>query len=120
MNALAAGVVPRAGAPYIAIGRKEETESLLTDLESVADGGSVTFTTVSGDSRDISFLMVSETSTFFRVQTRCPRMNRLSAGRWETRRMYAAIMMCIMLMLVIPDCCFSFMYFSSFSISTLS
>ncbi|MBQ9691676.1 MAG: ATP-binding protein [Clostridia bacterium] len=40
MNALAAGVVPRTGAPYIAIGRKEETESLLSDLESVADGGS--------------------------------------------------------------------------------
>ena len=40
MNSLAAGVVPRTGAPYIAIGRKEETESLLCDLENVADGGS--------------------------------------------------------------------------------
>ncbi len=40
MNALAAGVVPRTGAPYIAIGRKNETESLLSDLENVSDGGS--------------------------------------------------------------------------------
>lgn len=40
INALAAGVVPRVGAPYIAIGRAEETEALLSDLKSVADGGS--------------------------------------------------------------------------------
>jgi hypothetical protein len=40
INALAAGVVPRVGAPYIAIGRTEETEALLGDLQSVADGGS--------------------------------------------------------------------------------
>ena len=40
INSLSAGVVPRTGAPYIAIGRKEETESLITDLENVADGGS--------------------------------------------------------------------------------
>ncbi len=40
MNALSAGVVPRTGAPYIAIGRKEETEALLSDLENVEEGGS--------------------------------------------------------------------------------
>ena len=40
INALAAGVVPRVGAPYVAIGRKEETEALLSDLQSVSDGGS--------------------------------------------------------------------------------
>ena len=40
INALAAGVVPRVGAPYVAIGRSEETEALLNDLKSVADGGS--------------------------------------------------------------------------------
>ncbi len=40
INALSAGVVPRTGAPYIAIGRKEETEALLSDLENIEDGGS--------------------------------------------------------------------------------
>lgn len=40
IGALSAGVVPREGAPYVAIGRKEETEALLEDLENVADGGS--------------------------------------------------------------------------------
>lgn len=36
---LSAGVVPRSGAPYIAIGRNEEIASLLENLETVADGG---------------------------------------------------------------------------------
>ena len=40
MSSLSAGVVPRAGAPYIAIGRIDETESLLSDLENISDGGS--------------------------------------------------------------------------------
>ncbi len=40
INALSAGVVPRSGAPYIAIGRREETEALLSDLDNVEDGGS--------------------------------------------------------------------------------
>ncbi|MBO7151129.1 MAG: DUF2791 family P-loop domain-containing protein, partial [Clostridia bacterium] len=35
---LSAGVVPRSGAPYIAIGRNEEIASLLENLETVADG----------------------------------------------------------------------------------
>ena len=40
INSLSAGVVPRSGAPYIAIGRGEEVEAMLSDLEAVADGGS--------------------------------------------------------------------------------
>ena len=36
---LSAGVVPRIGAPYIAIGREEEISSLLDNLDDVADGG---------------------------------------------------------------------------------
>lgn len=38
MSSLSAGVVPRSGAPYIAIGRQDEIESLLSDLDRVADG----------------------------------------------------------------------------------
>jgi hypothetical protein len=40
LSSVSAGVVPRTGAPYIAIGRKDEIEALLCDLENVADGGS--------------------------------------------------------------------------------
>ena len=40
MNSISAGVVPRSGAPYIAIGREEEIKTLSRDLENVADGGS--------------------------------------------------------------------------------
>ena len=39
LSSLAAGVVPRSGAPYIAIGREEETGAILDDLELIADGG---------------------------------------------------------------------------------
>ena len=39
LSSLSAGVVPRSGAPYIAIGRGEEINSLLDNLDSVADGG---------------------------------------------------------------------------------
>lgn len=39
LQSLGAGVVPRVGAPYIAIGRKDEIAALLSDLESVGDGG---------------------------------------------------------------------------------
>lgn len=42
LSSLSAGVVPRIGAPYIAIGRKEEINSLLDNLDAVADGGAVT------------------------------------------------------------------------------
>lgn len=40
LSSLTAGVVPRVGAPYIAIGRREEINSLLDNLEEVNDGGS--------------------------------------------------------------------------------
>ena len=39
LASLGAGVVPRVGAPYIAIGRGEEIASLLAGLEAVAAGG---------------------------------------------------------------------------------
>ena len=39
LASLAAGVVPRNGAPYIAIGRKDEISALLSDLENVGEGG---------------------------------------------------------------------------------
>lgn len=39
LASLTAGVVPRSGAPYIAIGRAEEIGSLLDNLDSVKDGG---------------------------------------------------------------------------------
>lgn len=42
LSSLAAGVVPRSGAPYIAIGRKEEIASLLDNLDTVSAGGAVT------------------------------------------------------------------------------
>ena len=41
---ISAGVVPRAGAPYIAIGRTDEIAALLGDLEAVNEGsGSMRF-----------------------------------------------------------------------------
>ena len=39
ITSLSAGVVPRIGAPYIAIGREEELTSLLRNLDDVAEGG---------------------------------------------------------------------------------
>ena len=39
LTSLTAGVVPRIGAPYIAIGRQEEIGTLLDNLDDVADGG---------------------------------------------------------------------------------
>ena len=39
ISALSAGVVPRTGAPYIAIGRNEEIAALLDSMASVAEGG---------------------------------------------------------------------------------
>ena len=40
ISSLSAGVVPRSGAPYIAIGRVEEINSLLNNLDEVSEGGS--------------------------------------------------------------------------------
>lgn len=39
IHSLSAGVVPRIGLEHIAVGRKEEIEALLCDLENVAEGG---------------------------------------------------------------------------------
>ena len=39
LSSISAGVVPRAGAPYIAIGRQDEIRALLSDLEDVNEGG---------------------------------------------------------------------------------
>ena len=39
LASVSAGVVPRAGAPYIAIGRKNEIAALLSDLEQIDGGG---------------------------------------------------------------------------------
>ena len=40
VSSVAAGGVPRVGAPYIAIGRADELEALLSDLETISEGGS--------------------------------------------------------------------------------
>ena len=42
LSSLSAGVVPRVGAPYIAIGRTEEIDALSADLDEIAEGGSRT------------------------------------------------------------------------------
>ena len=39
IRSISAGVVPRLGAPYIAIGRDDEIAALLSDLNSVSEGG---------------------------------------------------------------------------------
>lgn len=39
INSLKGGVVPRIGLPYIAVGRREELEALLHDIDIVAEGG---------------------------------------------------------------------------------
>ena len=38
LNSIGAGVVPRSGLEYIAIGRNDELSALLRDLEDIADG----------------------------------------------------------------------------------
>jgi DNA replication protein DnaC len=38
LNSLSAGVVPRIGLEYVAVGRKREIETVLRDLESVGQG----------------------------------------------------------------------------------
>ena len=39
LNSLKGGVVPRVGLPYIAVGRKEEIDALLHDVDIIAEGG---------------------------------------------------------------------------------
>jgi hypothetical protein len=41
INSLGAGVTPRIGLEYIAVGRKREIETLLSDLANIGEGGSV-------------------------------------------------------------------------------
>ena len=40
LNSLKGGVVPRVGLPYIAVGRKEEIDALLHDVDIIAEGSS--------------------------------------------------------------------------------
>ena len=47
INSLKGGVVPRIGLPYIAVGRREELEALLHDIDIVAEGGA-SFRVISG------------------------------------------------------------------------
>ena len=42
LSSLSAGVVPRVGAPYIAMGRTEEISALADDLDEISEGGSKT------------------------------------------------------------------------------
>ena len=39
LNSLKGGVVPRVGLPYIAVGRKEEIDALLHDVDIIAESG---------------------------------------------------------------------------------
>ena len=39
LNSLKGGVVPRIGLPYIAVGRKNEIEALLHDVDIIEEGG---------------------------------------------------------------------------------
>lgn len=57
LSSLEAGVVPRSGAPYIAIGRTEEISSLLDNLDAVAEGGAATRFIIGRYGSGKSFLM---------------------------------------------------------------
>ena len=39
MNSLKGGVVPRIGLQYVTVGRSQEIDALLRDVEIIADGG---------------------------------------------------------------------------------
>ena len=39
INSLKGGVVPRIGLPYIAVGREQEIDALLHDVDIISDGG---------------------------------------------------------------------------------
>ena len=39
INSLKGGVVPRIGLPYITVGREQEINALLHDVDIIADGG---------------------------------------------------------------------------------
>jgi len=57
LESLSAGVVPRTGAPYVAIGRDEEVSVLLDSLENVSDGGSFMKLVIGRYGSGKSFLM---------------------------------------------------------------
>ena len=57
LSSVSAGVVPRSGAPYIAIGRKDEIGALLSDLENIGEGGSAMRFLISRYGSGKSFLM---------------------------------------------------------------
>ena len=57
LASVAAGVVPRRGASYIAIGREAETAALLSDLENASEGGSSTRFIIGRYGSGKSFLM---------------------------------------------------------------
>ncbi len=57
LESLSAGVVPRMGAPYVAIGREGEVSALLDSLENVADGGSFMKLVIGRYGSGKSFLM---------------------------------------------------------------
>src|SRR5512140_3448179 len=48
LQSLGAGVTPRVGLEYIAVGRKQEIETILDDLDTVVAEGGATFRLVSG------------------------------------------------------------------------
>ena len=57
LSSVSAGVVPRAGAPYIAIGRQDEIGAFLSDLEAVNEGGGSMRFLIGRYGRGKSFLM---------------------------------------------------------------
>ena len=57
LASLTAGVVPRVGAPYIAIGRKEELAALLSSIDHVAEGGAAVRFLIGRYGSGKSFLM---------------------------------------------------------------
>lgn len=57
LNSLKGGVVPRVGLPYISVGRKEEINSLLLDIETIKDGGATCRFVVGRYGSGKSFLM---------------------------------------------------------------
>jgi len=57
LSSVSAGVVPRVGAPYIAIGRKDEIAALLSDMEQINEGGSAMRFIVGRYGSGKSFLM---------------------------------------------------------------
>ncbi|MBE6718702.1 MAG: biotin carboxylase [Ruminococcaceae bacterium] len=57
LESLSAGVVPRMGAPYVAIGRENEVTVLLDSLEHVSDGGSFMKLVIGRYGSGKSFLM---------------------------------------------------------------